>query len=398
MDDKKNEDYSIKMPEVEMRNFNGKASPSQRDPFLRSNSQPRHGGPHVPISSITNSPPLSILAYCLSSISMTVTNKYCVSGADWNLNFFYLGIQSLVCITAILICKQAGLMTNLAPWDSKKAKTWFPISLLLVGMIYTSTKSLQFLSVPVYTIFKNLTIIVIAYGEVLWFGGSVSASALFSFGLMVLSSVVAAWADIQHALYGNPEAKGSEAALALSTLNAGYAWMGLNVFCSAAYLLSMRKVIKKMNFKDWDTMFYNNLLTVPVLFACSFIFENWSSENLLKNFPVASRNHLMLGMVYSGLATIFISYCSAWCIRVTSSTTYSMVGALNKLPIAVSGLVFFAAPVTFGSVSAIIIGFISGIVYAWAKVRQTQMNKMSLPTAQPVMSASSQSSRDAASS
>jgi GDP-mannose transporter len=144
-------------------------------------------------------------------------------------------------------------------------------------------------------------------------------------------------------------------------------------------------------------MFYNNLLTIPVLFLCSFIFENWTHDNIALNFPIESRNSLIVGFIYSGLATIFISYCSAWCIRVTSSTTYSMVGALNKLPIAVSGLIFFAAPVTFGSVSAIIIGFISGIVYAWAKVRQTQMNKMQLPTQQPVMSASSQSSRDASS-
>jgi GDP-mannose transporter len=143
-------------------------------------------------------------------------------------------------------------------------------------------------------------------------------------------------------------------------------------------------------------MFYNNLLTIPVLFACSFIFENWTNDNIQKNFPLETRNNLILGMIYSGLATIFISYCSAWCIRVTSSTTYSMVGALNKLPIAVSGLIFFAAPVTFGSVSAIIIGFISGIVYAWAKVRQSQTSKMTLPIAQPVMSASSQSTRDAA--
>ena len=145
-------------------------------------------------------------------------------------------------------------------------------------------------------------------------------------------------------------------------------------------------------------MFYNNLLTIPVLFLCSLIFEDWTASNVTKNFPIESRNHLIIGMVYSGLATIFISYCSAWCIRVTSSTTYSMVGALNKLPIAVSGLIFFSAPVTFGSVSAIIIGSASGIVYAWAKVRQTQMNKLSLPTTQPVMSASSQSSRDATSS
>ncbi|KAH7321885.1 GDP-mannose transporter [Rhexocercosporidium sp. MPI-PUGE-AT-0058] len=395
MDNKKNEDYAINMPDTEMRNFNGRSSPSARDPFIIPTRSPRNPPP-APLSNITNSPPLSILAYCLASISMTVTNKYCVSGANWNLNFFYLAIQSLVCITAIILCKQAGLITTLAPFDSKKAKTWFPISLLLVGMIYTSTKALQFLSVPVYTIFKNLAIIVTAYGEVLWFGGSVTASALFAFGLMVLSSVVAAWADIQNALYGSAEIKSAEAALAISTLNAGYAWMAINVFCTSAYVLSMRKVIKKMNFKDWDTMFYNNLLTIPVLFVCSFLFENWSSVNIQKNFPLESRNSLIAGMVYSGLATIFISYCSAWCIRVTSSTTYSMVGSLNKLPIAISGLIFFSAPVTFGSVSAIIIGFISGIVYTWAKLRQTQMSKMSLPSSnQQVMSASSQSDRDA---
>lgn len=121
-------------------------------------------------------------------------------------------------------------------------------------MIYTSIKSLQFLSVPVYTIFKNLTIIVIAYGEVLWFGGSVSSSALFSFGLMVLSSVVAAWADIQHAL-SSGSAADPAAAAAIATLNAGYAWMGLNVFCTAAYVLGMRKIIKQMNFKDWDSTY-----------------------------------------------------------------------------------------------------------------------------------------------
>ena len=144
-------------------------------------------------------------------------------------------------------------------------------------------------------------------------------------------------------------------------------------------------------------MFYNNLLTIPVLFLCSFIFENWTHDNIAMNFPIESRNSLIVGFIYSGLATIFISYCSAWCIRVTSSTTYSMVGAINKLPIAVFGLIFFAAPVTFGSVSAILIGFISGLVYAWAKVRQTQMAKLQLPTQQPVMSASSQSSRDASS-
>lgn len=118
-------------------------------------------------------------------------------------------------------------------------------------MIYTGAKALQFLSVPVYTIFKNLTIIVIAYGEVLWFGGTVTPLTLLSFGLMVVSSIVAAWADIQSAAAGDFGM--GDSATAMSTLNAGYAWMGLNVICSASYVLGMRKVMKKMNFKDWDS-------------------------------------------------------------------------------------------------------------------------------------------------
>ncbi|KAF7558648.1 hypothetical protein G7046_g5508 [Stylonectria norvegica] len=393
MSDKKNEDYVVRMPDSSYGN-NEKDPFRARSPLRRAHS----GGPVLPVSvvKLDNSPPLSIMAYCLSSISMTVTNKYVVSGSFWNLNFFYLAIQAIVCIVAITGCKQAGLIKVLAPFDSDKAKRWFPISLLLVGMIYTSTKSLQFLSVPVYTIFKNLTIIVIAYGEVLWFGGNVTPIALLSFGLMVLSSVVAAWADIQSAIAGDFDF--GDSTEAMSTLNAGYAWMGLNVFCSAAYVLGMRKVIKKMNFKDWDTMYYNNLLTIPVLIVCSLLTEDWSGVNLAKNFPKETRNRMIIGMVYSGLAAISISYCSAWCIRVTSSTTYSMVGALNKLPIAVSGLVFFNTPVTAGSVSAIFIGFVSGILYTWARVRQTMSSRDTLPTSRPIVSASSQSSRDAAKS
>jgi UDP-galactose transporter len=118
-------------------------------------------------------------------------------------------------------------------------------------MIYTGTKALQFLSIPVYTIFKNLTIILIAYGEVLWFGGSVTGLTLFSFGLMVMSSIIAAWADIQHAL---DSSLGVDATSKISTLNAGYIWMMINCICTSSYVLGMRKRIKLTNFKDFDSM------------------------------------------------------------------------------------------------------------------------------------------------
>lgn len=136
-------------------------------------------------------------------------------------------------------------------------------------MIYTGSKALQYLSVPVYTIFKNMAIIVTAYAEMLWFGGSnVSRMTLFSFGLMVLSSIVAAWADIQHALTASSST--TEAHSSISTLNAGYTWMAINCFCAAAFTLSLRKKIKLLGFKDLDSTF-----------AKESIYRLWICANLL---------------------------------------------------------------------------------------------------------------------
>ena len=137
-------------------------------------------------------------------------------------------------------------------------------------------------------------------------------------------------------------------------------------------------------------MYYNNLLSIPILLIGSLLLEDWSAANLAINFPPGRQQLMIAAMIFTGLSSIFISYTSAWCVRVTSSTTYSMVGALNKLPIAISGLVFFSAPVTLASCSAIFVGFVSGLVFALSKVWSSKSKDSVLPTT----SASSQSMKD----
>ena len=57
------------------------------------------------------------------------------------------------------------------------------------------------------------------------------------------------------------------------------------------------------------------------------------------------------------------------------SSPNSMVGALNKLPVAASGMIFFGDPVNFGSVTAVSTGFVAGLVYAVAKQNQSKIEK-----------------------
>ncbi|PWN52347.1 GDP-mannose transporter [Violaceomyces palustris] len=375
------------------------------------------------LSGIKALPP--ILSYCGASIMMTVVNKFAVSGAHFHMNLLVLLIQSVVGVLCVIGAQKLGLIT-LREWNTRDAKNWAPISTLLVLVIYTGSKALQYLNIPVYTIFKNLTIILIAYGEVIWFGGRVTPLVLSSFILMVLSSIIAAWSDIARVLAianisiphtpdsvlggvttdpntgkavgafdplkNDREAlqaqisQGSENDVFESIggyglLSSGYVWMFANCICSAAYVLTMRKRIKVTGFKDWDTMFYNNLLSIPLLMIMSFIVEDWSSESLRLNFPEDKRTNLLTAIVFSGACAVFIGYTTAWCVRTTSSTTYSMVGALNKLPLALSGMIFFKdPPVTLGSTSAISVGFLAGLVYAYAKNKQAEAARLAAST------------------
>ncbi|KAI9267279.1 hypothetical protein EDC94DRAFT_633984 [Helicostylum pulchrum] len=300
--------------------------------------------------------------------------------------FFLLTIQSLVTIGFLRIFKFLNLI-KFREFDSEIAKKWYPIVIFLVAMIYTGSKALQYLPIPVYTIFKNLTIILIAYGEVLWFGGSVTSMMLVSFSLMTLSSVIAGWNDVGNALQSMLDVT---VVFTNDTTMIGYFWMAINCISSAAFVLYMRKRIKLTNFKDFDTVYYNNLLSIPLLLIPSLLLEDWSASNLLVNFPPEQRQARIWAMVFSGVSAFGMSYASAWCVRTTSSTTYSMVGSLNKLPIAISGLVFFGDVATISNVSAIFIGFVAGMVYSHAKAFPSKKE-----TTFMVSSASSQSYSDA---
>jgi GDP-mannose transporter len=124
----------------------------------------------------------------------------------------------------------------------------------------------------------------------------------------VISSVIAAWSDVTTAVTDMPTTVDfSTVSDAVRNLNAGYMWMMANCLVSAAYVrspppfhflifertycdngqvLTMRKRIKATGFSDWDSMFYNNTLSVPVLIVFSLVFEDWGTENLARNLCV----------------------------------------------------------------------------------------------------------------
>jgi GDP-mannose transporter len=64
-----------------------------------------------------------------------------------------------------------------------------------------------------------------------------------------------------------------------------------------------------------------------------------------------------------------ISYASGWALRVTSSTTFSMAGALNKLPLSVFGMILFEH-ITATKITSVLLACAAGLAYTYARNAQ----------------------------
>lgn len=81
---------------------------------------------------------------------------------------------------------------------------------MFAAMLFTGSKTIAYLTIPVLTVFKNTTNLLIAWGDWYFFGQYISLGVIGSFALMVVGSVLSGLTDMQY--------------------NAtGYLWMAANV-------------------------------------------------------------------------------------------------------------------------------------------------------------------------
>jgi GDP-mannose transporter len=199
-------------------------------------------------------PVVACVAYSLTSMSMTLLNKYILSQHKFEYPFLLLLWQNTFAVGLIYMAKGTDLLKveNLEP---SKVKKWLPINLFFIAMLVTHSLSLNRLSVPVVTVFKNLTTVGVALGDCLMLGHEITSMMFMSAVLMFSGSLVAGWTDLEFDLLG-------------------YEWMLCNCVASAAYLLYLKHTIKVVQLSEFGMVLYNNALSIPIALAWSLLLRS----------------------------------------------------------------------------------------------------------------------------
>ncbi|CAM6084709.1 unnamed protein product [Calypogeia fissa] len=297
---------------------------------------------------------ISGVSYCVASCSMILLNKVVLSGYEFNAGISLMFYQNLVSVLVVYFLSATGVITT-EPITWRLVKVWFPVNFLFVGMLVTSIFSLRLMNVAMVTILKNVTNLITAVGEIYFFGKRHNSRVWLSLILMVVSAFSGGVTD-------------------LSFQRHGYAWQVVNCFCTAAYSLRLRKVMDIAKRKtssgtlnEFSMVLLNNLLSLPLGLGLICIFETQS----LINSPALKLPMFWAVITLSGMLGLAISFTSMWFMHMTSPTTHSLVGSLNKIPLSLAGIVLFRVPTSFPNMASIFFGLVAGVMFARAKMFPT---------------------------
>lgn len=300
--------------------------------------------------------PASVFAgacYCLASMSMVLLNKVALSSFDFGSPNALLFYQCALCVLLVHACKLAGLV-KVEPFNWQIIKIWVPVNIIFVGMIGTSFWALASdLNVAMLTVLKNLTNFFTLGGDFFLYGRTYKLNVWGCVALMALSALCGAVTDLAF------DAR-------------GYFWQMVNCLFTAAYSLYMRGAMDKVaqhtsdgkKLGEFSMVFYNNLLSLPfiaLIMVGTGELRGWLTEPDLHN-PT-----FMAVAAVSGVIGFAISFTSLWFLSTTTPSIYSLVGSLNKVPLALIGLFAFNVPWTVPNLLSILVGTLAGIVFTVAK-------------------------------
>ncbi|PRQ49346.1 GDP-mannose transporter GONST1 isoform X1 [Rosa rugosa] len=303
---------------------------------------------------IQNQALLSGLAYCISSCSMILVNKFVLSSYDFNAGISLMLYQNLISVIIVSTLSLLGIIST-EPLTWRLVKVWLPVNVIFVGMLITSMFSLKYINVAMVTVLKNVTNVITAVGEMYLFQKHHDSRVWTALFLMIISAISGGVTDLSfHAV--------------------GYAWQLTNCFLTASYSLTLRRVMdtaklvtKSGTLNEFSMVLLNNSLSFPLGILLIFLFNE---VDYLFTTPLLRLPSFWLVITLSGFLGLAISFTSMWFLHQTGATTYSLVGSLNKIPLSVAGIVLFKVPTSLENSASIFFGLLAGVFFARAKMRE----------------------------
>ncbi|GBG93210.1 hypothetical protein CBR_g60598 [Chara braunii] len=285
---------------------------------------------------------LAAIFYGLISISITLFNRAVFAVYRFNFPLTVTTIQILISIF-LIFCLQSLNMVEKTKIRLCTMKKIFPLTVCWWLYVVSGVTALRYLNVPMYSVLRRSTTLVVMLGELVVFQKKPSVSSVSSIVTITAGAAIAGFTDLTFSLKG-------------------YLCVLVCVLTTAAYLILIRILKDKAGLSEMGMMYYNNCLSLPIMLFCLHLSDEITG---VLSFPRLLEPRFLAFLLVSSSQGFLLNVAIFRCTTVNSPLTTSVTGQVKDIATTLLGFFLFGDVIP-GKLNTlgVIIGLVGGLWYS----------------------------------
>lgn len=258
---------------------------------------------------------LSLLFFCGSSLGAIFVNKACLTHYKFNFPSSLMVLQAA--LTVVLLSTVSRLRPSLVSITPIKSSDWrriLPSTLFFIANVTVGLSALSRVNIPMFSAFRRLTVLFVMGAEYIMLHKTHSKPVIVSVVVLTLGAFVSALGDV--------------------TFSAtGYALVFMNNALTAAYLASIKRIMRELSLDPISLLYYSNIMGFPIILIIAIatgdvqqaIYTYYSNTNL-RNSP-----YFLVALSFVAASAFCVNLSTSLCTHVTSPLTTSVAGQVKNV-------------------------------------------------------------------
>lgn len=298
------------------------------------------------------------VAYGGVSVSITLFNKAVFSVYHFPYPNLVTTLQILVSIAYMCVLSWWGVM-RVERLTVEKAQQVFPLSFFWWLYVVSGVTALRFLTVPMYSVLRRATTLLVVGGEWVAFEKKPTSKSLAAIVVMITGAILAGATDLSFSL-------------------PGYVYVSICAVSTAVYLILIRFIQERTGLSQNSLLFYNNTMALPLM--AGYMLLATSEVQEARSFPQRADPMFLGFLLISTSQAFLLNLCIFWCTTMNSPLATTVTGQMKDILTTGIGMFLFGdVMLEAKNLMGVAVGLAGGIGYSYVVYTDRQKAQKRLP-------------------
>lgn len=300
----------------------------------------------------------AVLFFCGSSLGAIFVNKACLTHYNFAFPSSLMVLQAaLTCILLAVVARVRPSLVTITPIKPADYRRIFPSTIFFVCNVTVGLSALSRVNIPMFSAFRRLTVLFVMGAEYFMLHKTHPKPVIVSVFVLTFGAFVSALGDVTFTLVG-------------------YGLVFANNALTAAYLASIKRVMRDLNLDPTSLLYYTNIMGFPIILAVALLTGDlqrsiafYYSSPQLRDSP-----YFVIALSFVAASSFCVNLSTSICTHVTSPLTTSVAGQVKNVMQSLLGFFSWGYVPTPLNVAGLLVALCGQVSFAMFKYRESKIS------------------------